>query len=328
MMKVKYIAEVALCHKGSKDLAKKFVKNFKKTKAQFLKFHLLIADEIADKDYKYFKLFKSFEMPDKQWMEVSRFAKSNGVKLIFDILGAKSLKVACKCGIKIIKLHSTDIYNYPLHDEIKKSSVHTVIISAGGCHKEEIVKVVKKLSNKKIIIIFGYQIYPTKSCNLNLSKILLIKNSVNLFKNVSFAYADHSPNGILETIYNCSSAISYGAEIIEKHFAFNKSIKTDSDKSAFNISQFNIMIKLINQCFFKKKKHKWFHNDELIYRKNVSRNFFAKKNIKQKQKVTLSNLELKRGKSAPKIHIDKIIGKKAKKDILAGEELTEKNIKI
>ena len=112
MIKLKYIAEVALCHKGSKNLAKKFIKNFKKTKAQFLKFHLLIADEIADKDYKHFKLFKSFEMSDKQWMEVSRFAKSNRVKLIFDILGVKSLKVACKCGIKIIKLHSTDIYNY------------------------------------------------------------------------------------------------------------------------------------------------------------------------------------------------------------------------
>jgi N,N'-diacetyllegionaminate synthase len=219
-------------------------------------------------------------MSDKQWMEVSRFAKSNRVKLIFDILGVKSLKVACKCGIKIIKLHSTDIYNYPLHDEIKKSSVRTVIISAGGCHKEEIVKVVKKLSNKKIIIIFGYQIYPTKSCNLNLSKILFLKNGVNFVRNVSFAYADHSPNGILETIYNCSSAISYGAEIIEKHFAFDKSIKTDSDKSAFNISQFNTMIKLINQCISIKKKHEWFHNDELIYRKNVSRNYFAIKNLR------------------------------------------------
>ena len=88
------------------------------------------------------------------------------------------------------------------------------------------------------------------------------------------------------------------------------------------------MIKIINQCFSIKKKHEWFHNDELIYRKNVSRNYFAKKNIKKKQKVTFTNLELKRGKSAPKIHIDKIIGKKAKEDILAGEELTEKNIKI
>lgn len=283
-MKIKFIAEVALCHKGSKALAKKFIKYAKKIKIDYLKFHLLIADEIADKYYKHYRLFKSFEIAERQWVEISKYAKFNKVKLIFDILGTESLKIAIKCGIRIIKLHATDIYNYPLHEAIKESSIHTVIISAGGCEKKEIKKIVKKLKNKKLIIVFGYQAYPTKSINLNLSKILLLKNSIDLKKNISFGYADHSPNGMLETIYNCSSAISYGAEIIEKHFAFDKTIKTDSDKSSFNINQFNKMIKLINNSFKKEKKNRWFHNDELTYRNNVSRNFFAKKILKKTKK--------------------------------------------
>lgn len=132
---------------------------------------------------------------------------------------------------------------------------------------------------------------------------------------------------MLETIYNCSSAISYGAEIIEKHFAFDKTIKTDLDKSSFNINQFNKMIKLINNSFKKEKKNRWFHNDELTYRNNVSRNFFAKKNIKKNQKITFSNLELKRGATAPKVHIDQIINKRTKKNILVGQEITKNLVK-
>ena len=327
-MTIKYIAEIAFCHKGSKRLAKNFIIHSKKIHADILKFHLLIADEISDKHYKHYNLFKSFEMSEKDWIEIAKFAKLNGVKLAFDILGEKSLKIAIKCGVKIIKLHATDIYNYPLHEAIKISAAHTVIISAGGGEKKEIIKLVNKLKNKKIIIIFGYQIYPTNSKNLNLSKILKIKSIFHNKKNIKFAYADHSPNGILETVYNCSSAISYGAEIIEKHFTFNKLIKTDNDKSNFNISEFNKMTKLIDNCYKKETTKSWLNNDELVYRSSVSRSFYAKKIIKKNQKITFNNLELKRGKKSPKIHIDQILNKRAKKNILKGEEINKNKIKI
>lgn len=327
-MTIKYIAEVALCHKGSKRLAKKFIINAKKIKADILKFHLLIADEISDKQYKYYDLFKSFEISEKDWIEISKFAKLNGIKLAFDILGIKSLKIAIKCGVKIIKLHATDIYNYPLHEAIKNSGAHTIIISAGGCEKKEIIKLVKKLKNKKIVIIFGYQIYPTKSKNLYLSKISKIKSVFDNKKNIKFAYADHSSHGMLETIYNCSSAISHGAEIIEKHFTFDKSIKTDTDKSNFNIAEFNKMKKLIDNCYKKESTKNWLNKDELLYRRNVSRSFYAKKIIKKNQKITFNNLELKRGKKSPKIHIDQILNKRVKKNILKGEEIDKNKIKI
>ena len=59
---MKFIAEAALCHKGSVKAAKQFIDSSTKLNADYLKFHLIIADEIADKNYKHYNLFKSFEI--------------------------------------------------------------------------------------------------------------------------------------------------------------------------------------------------------------------------------------------------------------------------
>ena len=69
----------------------------------------------------------------------------------------------------------------------------------------------------RTVLIYGYQNYPSLSKNLNLSKIIKLKN---LFK-FDLGYADHSPTGLLETIYNVATAISHKANFIEKHFTFN-----------------------------------------------------------------------------------------------------------
>ena len=317
---MKFIAEAALCHKGSVKVAKQFIDSSIKLNTDYLKFHLIIADEIADKNYKHYNLFKSFEIVEKDWISISKYAKKKNIKLIFDVLGPVSLKIAIKCRIRTIKLHATDIYNYPFHQIIKKSSIKNVIIGAGGCEVSELIKISKILKKKKITFMFGYQTYPTVTKNLDLSKIGLIKKLIKK-KNIQLGYADHSPTGMLETIYNCSSSISHGANIIEKHFSFDKSIKTDLDTSVFNKSEFKKMVSLISNFANLKKNLKWFHNNEKKYRKSVSKNYFALRDIKKNEIISFSNLNLKRGKFAPKVHIDKILNRKSKVQIKKNQEI-------
>ncbi len=325
-MKMKFIAEAALCHKGSVKIAKQFIDSSRRLDADYLKFHLIIADEIADKNYKHYKLFKSFEIVEKNWISISKYAERKNIKLIFDILGPDSLKIAIKCGIRTIKLHATDIYNYPLHQIVNRSSIRNVIIGAGGCQINELINISKIFKKKKVIFMFGYQTYPTITRNLDLSKIGQIKKLVKT-KNIQLGYADHSPTGMLETIYNCSSSISYGANIIEKHFSFDKSIKTDLDTSVFNRNEFNKMVNLISEFVNLNKNSNWFHNDEKKYRKSVSKNYFALKDIKKNEIISFSNLTLKRGKSAPKVHIDKILNRKSKVQIKKNQEIKYSLIK-
>jgi sialic acid synthase SpsE len=326
--KLQFIAEAALGHEGSLIKAKNYVLESKKLKTKFLKFHILIAEEIADIKYKHYKLFKSYEMKKDKWVYLSKFAKKNKISLIFDILGEYSLKIAELCGAKMIKIHSTDMYNYPLHKKINLSKIKQVIVSVGGCTNEEIFTMIKNLNQKKIILMYGYQIYPTTSRNLRLLKIKKLKEKLKN-KNIVFGYADHSPNGLLETVYNCSSSIAMGATIIEKHYDPNPEIKKkDEDTSAIDTNSFNELIYTINICKPNIGKNIiWLDKDESKYRKSVSRSFFSKGDLKKDSKFTFDNITLKRGKTHNKLNMKELLKSKTKIFIKNNTEINQSHLK-
>lgn len=320
-----FIAECAQGHEGSLKKIKKFITNSKKLHTKYLKFHIIIADEICDSSYKHYNFFKTLEISTKNWIQAAKFSKKNKKNLIFDVLGKTSLNIAEKCNAKIVKIHSTDIYNYPLHNMINKSKIKNVILSVSGCKYQEILSAVRRLYNKNVIIMFGYQIYPTKSNNLNLIKIKELKKK---YKFLKFGYADHSPNGIFETIYNCSSAISMGTSVIEKHFTYNKNIKIEDDESAITLKDFNQLITTTKLCeknlgknFLELDKY------EKKYRNNVSRSIFASKNIPKNSKISFKNIMLKRTKNFNTLDLLSALKMRAKINITKGKLLKKNYLK-
>ena len=271
--KITFIAEAAQGHEGKLSNIKKYVLTSKKIGVDFLKFHIIFADELANRDYRYYKFFQKLEITKKGWNKISNYAKKNKVKLAFDVLGLKSLGIAKLCNAKLIKIHSTDIYNYPLQ-KINNSKIKSVILSVSGCKEKEIKKAVLNLKDKNLTLMYGYQNYPTISNKLNISKINKLKRKYNYY----LGYADHSSSGILETIYNCSTAISNGVTFIEKHLTYNKNLKIEDDESAIGQNEFINLIKIINLCKYNNGIGSLnLDPEEQKYRNNVSRSFFFKK---------------------------------------------------
>ena len=120
---------------------------------------------------------KKLEIGYKDWNLVSKLATKNKIKLYFDIFGEKSLKVCEKLGVYGIKIHPTDALNHDLIKSISKSKIKRIILGIGGQHINNIEKSIKILSNKKIIIMIGFQSYPTliKSNNIKNIKIASLK---------------------------------------------------------------------------------------------------------------------------------------------------------
>lgn len=305
---INFIAEAGQGHEGKISNIKKYIIAAKRIGVNFLKFHIIFADELANHDYKYYNFFKKLELSVQEWKIVFYFAKKNKVKLAFDVLGNQSLKIAELCNSQLIKIHSTDIYNYPLHKKINDSKIKDVILSVAGCKENEIKKAILNLNKKNIIIMYGYQNYPTKSNRLNISKLKKY--------NYKLGYADHSNSGISETIYNCSTAINYGVSFIEKHFTYNKNIKIEDDESAISDLEFKNLIKTVNLC-----KHNIglsvtdLDYEEKKYRRNISRSFYSSKLIKKNEKLSFNNIEIKRGKKFNAIDIDILLKSRAKSDI-------------
>lgn len=322
--KIKIIAEAGQGHEGSEKNVKNYINAATHIKVDYLKFHLIYADELAFKDYKFYDFFKKLELKKKTWIKLCQYAKKKKIKISFDVLGDYSLKVAEQCKVDLIKLHATDIYNYPLQNKINKSKIKNVILSTSGCYENEMIKAIKNMKKKNITCMLGYQNYPTQSKKLNLKKIDVIKKKLK----IKVGYADHSCTGLNETIYNSSSAVSMGAEMIEKHLTFNNKIKIEDDESAISTNEFKELINVVNLCSDNiKRNDKFISSEDLKYRKKVSRSFYSSKKIMKNETLSFKNICLKRGKNFNKIDIKDLLYKKAKRKILKDKLIKKEYLK-
>jgi N,N'-diacetyllegionaminate synthase len=100
-------------------------------------------------------------MPDEAWLQLSKYSAKLGIALHVDFFGARSLKLAEDIGASAIKLHCTDIANLGLLVEVALSPIPKVLLGAGGAWSDEIENAVSVLKNKKVVVLLGFQGYPT-----------------------------------------------------------------------------------------------------------------------------------------------------------------------
>ena len=82
---IEIIAEVAQGFEGDKKLTELLTAGAIYSGADAIKYQLVYADELATPDYEYYQLFKSLEMDQEVWEEVSQKIHKNGRNLYFDI---------------------------------------------------------------------------------------------------------------------------------------------------------------------------------------------------------------------------------------------------
>ncbi len=298
--KFQIVAEVAQGYLGKRNLCEDFIMASSKAGATAIKFQVVYADELCTQDYKYFKLFKSLEMKNEEWIKINAFSKKNNIELFLDIFGEKSLKLAEKLKIKTIKVHPTDIDNVGFLKKIALSNIKNIILGVGGYEYKKIVDAIKLFgNNKNLIIMHGFQGYPTLEEENNLYRINFLKNNLNK-KNISFAFADHT---LPESKYNYLPsiiAIGQGVKLIEKHITISKILKMEDYESAFNPDEFNNYVNLINisnKILGEKnqtKKQFYLSDKEKKYLKEIRRSYIAKRKIPKNTKIDLQMLVLKR----------------------------------
>ena len=144
-----------------------------------------------------------------RWVSLKQIAQKNKIELQFDIFGTQSLRLCEKLNIKTVKIHPTDINNGKLLTSLKNSKIRNIILGVGGASYNEIILALEILKSKKIILMFGFQGYPTpintnQLCRLNLIKPKLLKR----YKNV----ADAKGYTIKDSIVNATSADQLSSE--------------------------------------------------------------------------------------------------------------------
>jgi sialic acid synthase SpsE len=301
--KTQIIAEIAQGYEGNPVYSKLFVKAAATAGADAVKFQLVYADELATPDYKYYDLFKSLEMSDDVWENISILAKENNIELYLDIFGEKSLNLACQIGAVSVKIHGTDIANKRLLNLVHQSNVKQVILGVGGALQSEILVALDILKNKQIILLFGFQSYPTANSDNQINRIKL---ATELFSknhsSIKIGFADHANPETNIHLGLGALAIGFGAEVLEKHLTLAKSLKMEDHESALNPDEFLDYVNFIHECTSaicntKQNDDFGMSESELGYRKMIRRHVVAIDTISKGERIVAENLALKRTSS-------------------------------
>ena len=327
-MKTKFISEIASSHKGRKKILEDLSIKHLKTKSNYLKYQIFKTKNLYPKNHKNFKRFKKIEINYKDWNKVINSFK-NKTNLILEPFDEESLNFCKKFKKKVfIKLPTTECDNLKL---VKTAIINfkKVFLNISGYKFETIKKIVDSktvLKNKKkIILMYGFQSYPTKNS-------LLRFNLFDFFKKRGFkyGYADHSKHGINKNlIKSCKFAIfKKKCDYVEKHICENISTKPNDYISSIEVEDFDNFLKELvkskKNIFFKHAKTR--SKEEKKYAVNMQKYASVTKNINKHKILEFNNLKFLRSNIGKEglLMID-MLGKKitAKINIKKGQFITE-----
>lgn len=334
---------IAECAQGyaadSKDesisLARVLVAAAKASTADSVKFQLINAEEICTRDYKYYGLFDSLDLGIEGWREIKNFCDKKKIELILDIFGSYSLSIAEEIGVTKVKIHPTDFTNIELLKSVASSKKITqVYAGSGGASRNEVAQAVKALAhNKEIILVHGYQSYPTPTEDNNLLRIPELQRILNEegVQNGSVGFADHDSVDKSELTCLAAMAVGLGAKVIEKHITLAKCMKLEDHEAALDPDSFKVFAEVIRLCEMgqgsKGAESFSFSSSEKKYRDFVSRHVVSTKDISANEKIRPEAISLKRsGAENPITSLNEVIGKIANKNIPAGNPIESKDL--
>jgi len=282
---------MANSHEGDLKKAKKIVEAASKAKADAIKFQKFFAEEEAEPGHENYSTLKKLEMNDTEWNELIKYSKRKQLKVFIDVDGVRSAKSIKKFRVDGYKIHTSDQSNPFLLDYLSKTNKPILLSSAGSNPNEisEILKLLKK-TPKEIVIMHGYQGYPTKIDDLNLSRITELKNRFGHFIGIS----DHvSGNSKMAQVIPLIG-FSLGASVIEKHINLDRSKKGTDYYSSLNPNEFKEFVSMVKNTYKSLGENNFnLSKDELIYRLKHKKNTITKKSIKKRTKLNDQLFEFK-----------------------------------
>lgn len=239
-MTVEIIAEAAQGYLGDPPAKTRLLASMAAAAgADAVKFQLVYADELCTPDYVHYDLFAGLEMEDRDWQALADHCRADGIALYLDVFGPNSLALAERIGAPGVKLHSTDVLNLQLIEAVGASKVPTVVLSAGGAFEDEINRAVALLDGKDIVMMHGFQGYPTGNDENQVARLLRLRAQ---WPNVRPGFADHVPEDDPDGQWLAAVAIGAGATVIEKHLTIARALKEEDHESALGPDEFALFV--------------------------------------------------------------------------------------
>lgn len=310
------IAEMACAHQGDVEQACKLIDVAVKAKADAVQIQVFMKELYMCPLNQNYDLISRLELAQEEWQKVIDKIEQSNILFFAAGYDVESIKFLIRNKVDAFKVHSADTANPEVLIEVAKSK-KPIFLSCGASKIEEIKKAIdflQKNGASDIILMHGYQGFPTKLEDTHLNYIKTLKRIFGL--NVGFY--DHVDGGSILAKIIPMMAIAYDSQVIEKHFILTRGNKGIDYESSLDPKSFVEFCKLIRESekAIGKKVIRDFTVGELNYRAVCKKSIVAKSEIFKGEKITRDKVMFVR--SEPGIPPDKfknIKGKIAKRDI-------------
>jgi len=320
------IAETAYNHEGDLKYLYRTIDGIAELKVNAIKFHLLLnLDSYMHTSHPEYTQFTGWVYSKEEWNGIIDYSKEKGLDVVAlcDDVDSIEYIVGHKKPISAIELHATGLNDYFLLEAAVKFK-HRVILGVGGSPLDDIqyaVSYLKQHGKTNILLMYGFQSYPTSYSDINLSKMIKIRDLFNL----PMGYTDHTAfDDPYNEIVSIMGAVM-GFNVLEKHFTPDYSKERIDYHSAIGREQMLRIKELMKLALS-------VHGDGSLGMSQSELNYgniglmkkaiISRQDIPEGEKLSLDNLWFKRTGNPGYIrqsHLFQLVGLEAVRDIKAGE---------
>lgn len=236
-----------------------------------------------------FEMFKSLETDKNLHVRIFEYSRKKGIEIFSTPSHISDVKMLEELGCSIYKIGSDDATNIPFLKEVAGFG-KPIILATGMCTLEEVehsVSAIMEAGCHDISILHAISLYPTHPIDVNLNAMLALKNR---FPNIPVGYSDHT---IGPTACICAAAM--GAEIIEKHFTYDKNAKGPDHIHSSDPTEMKQIVSMIRDFeIMRGNGIKMPAIGEVVSRINNRKSIVLNRNVKTGERLTRDCFDFKR----------------------------------
>jgi len=316
------IAETAYNHEGDIKYLYQMIEEIASLKLNAVKFHLLLnLDSYMKRSHPLYQKMKQWMFTQNQWNDIFSFAtkKKLDIVALCDDIESIQYIVSKKKKIAALELHATSLNDFFMLTKAAKFEGR-IILGIGGSSLNDIsyaIDFLRHHEKQDILLMYGFQSYPTNYADINLAKMNAIQDLFHL----PVGYADHTgfddPNNAVISI----AAALMGFPVLEKHYTPDQGTERIDYHAAVGKKQMSCIRELMKIAVQVHGSGQiTLSEPEKVYGNigPMKKAIVARRDIKKGEKLTLENLWFKRTAEESTIQQKQflqLISSKAKVDI-------------
>ena len=284
------------------------------------KYFRLTKSKLWKKEETLYNLYKKAYTPWEWQPKLKRYAEKKGLIFFSTPFDDTAVDFLEKLNVPLYKVASYELVDVPLLQKIARTR-KPVILSRGMASLKEIrlaINTLQKYGTKQIAVLHCVSSYPANPKDMNLRTIPDIARKFGVISGLS----DHSISN------NAAIAsIALGACIIEKHITLNRHDKGVDSAFSLEPYEFKNLVQAIRETENALGKIHYGPTHSELNDRLYRRSIFTIKDIRKGEKFTKNNIKVIRpGHGLAPKYFNRILGKKAKKNIEEGTPLTWRSV--